>query len=126
MESVNLIAIRFREIMRIINHSFSGTGVDMPIVIHHSVFSLILFCGLILAATGIAIIIITLLSYRKAERWSWWCLLFLGILPLFGSFIFNGIVHGFGPIELGSLILFILAITIPARTIFSKKAGYLV
>jgi len=99
----------------------NGTGVDPPIVIHHSVFSLILFCGFCLAATGVAIIIITLASYRKAERWSWLCLLLLGIVPLWGGFIFQRLVLGFYPIELESWILFILAIAIPARAILSKK-----
>ena len=43
MESVILVGIRarFNEIMRIVNRAFTGTGVDAPILIHHSVFSLI-------------------------------------------------------------------------------------
>jgi len=122
MESVILVAIRsrFNEIMRIVSHAFSGTGVNPPIAIHHSVFSLILCCSFSLAATGVAIIIITLSSYRKAERWSWWCLLLLGGLPLFGITL----LYGFDPITKGSWILFVLAIAIPARAILSKKVEY--
>lgn len=29
--------------------------------------------GVYLATTGLAIIFITLASYRKAHNWSWWC-----------------------------------------------------
>jgi len=126
MESVILVAIRtrFNEIMKIVDQAFNYTGVVPPIAIHHSVFSLILGYGFCLAATGVAIIIVTLAGYRKAERWSWWCLLLLGIMPLFGCFLFNRIVHGFDPIELGSWILFVLAITIPAKAILSRRLGY--
>ena len=124
MESVIIVGVRsrFNEIMRIVDHAFTGTGVMAPIAIHHSVFGLILYCGFILATTGVAIIIITLASYRKAERWSWWCLLFVGAIPL----LCNTLFFESGPIALGEWILFVLAIAIPARTILSKKAGYLV
>ena len=119
MESVILVAIRsrFNEIMRIVDHAFSGTGVFPPIAIHHSVFSLILCCGFSLAATGVAIIIITLTSYRKADRWSWWCLFVVGIMPLLGCTI----LHGIDPITLGGWVLFIPAIAIPAKAILGKK-----
>ena len=69
--------------------------------------------GLTLAATAAAIIWISLGSYRKAERWSWWCLLVVGILPLLGC----GLVPQMDtPTLVGCIIgwvLFFLALVIP-------------
>ena len=124
MESVLLVAIRtrFNEIMKIVDQAFNNTGVFPPIAIHHSVFSLILGYGFGLAATGIAIIIITLASYRKAERWSWWCLLLMGIISLLANTIFLGP----NSVTFWGWILFIIAIAIPARTILSKKESIII
>ena len=73
--------------------------------------------GINLAATGAAIIGMTLVSYKKAERWSWWCLFVVGIMPLLGCTI----LHGIDPITLGGWVLFIPAIAIPAKAILGKK-----
>jgi len=75
--------------------------------------------GLTLAATAVAIIGITLGSYRKAEKWSWWCLLGVGIMPLLGCTI----LYGIDPITLGGWVLFILAIAIPAKAILGQKSS---
>jgi len=71
--------------------------------------------GILLATTAAAIIGITLGSYRKAERWSWWCLLVVGIMPLLSCTIEVFTLVGW--------VLFILAIVIPARAILGKKAA---
>lgn len=72
--------------------------------------------GVNLGATGVAIIGMALVSYRKAEKWSWWILLIVGIMPLLGCTI----VHGMDPITLGGWVLFILAIVIPAKAILTQ------
>ena len=70
-----------------------------------------------LATTGVAIIGITLGSYRKAEKWSWWCLLVVGLVP----FLDYTILHGLNPVLLVGWILFILGLAIPAKAILGKK-----
>lgn len=72
--------------------------------------------GVYLATTAVAIIGITLGSYKKAEKWSWWCLLIIGIAPL----LCCTLLHGFDPWTLVGWILFILAIIIPAKAILAK------
>jgi len=71
-----------------------------------------------LATTGAAIIGITLGSYRKAEKWSWWCLLVVGLVPLVGYTISYGIEPG----VLVGWVLFILALVIPAKAILGKNS----
>jgi len=74
--------------------------------------------GVNLATTGIAIIFITLASYKKAQKWSWWGLLVIGIAPLLSC----SILHGINVWAIIGWIIFILAIVIPARAILGKKS----
>ena len=74
--------------------------------------------GVNLATIGIAIIFITLTSYKKAHKWSWWCLLVIGIAPLLSC----SILHGIDVWTTIGWVIFILAIVIPAKTILGKKA----
>lgn len=73
--------------------------------------------GVNLAASGRAITGIALISYRKAETWSWWTLLVVGIMPLAAC----SILHGLDPITIGGWILFILAIAIPAAFLLEDQ-----
>ena len=70
------------------------------------------------ATIGVAIIGISLGSYRKAEKWSWWTLLAIGLMPL----LYCTIAHGLMPGNIVDWILFILAIAIPAKAIVGKKS----
>jgi hypothetical protein len=92
-----------------------------------------IFAGIMLAATGqkdldvgilfvlnaVAIIGITLGSYRKAEKWSWWCLLIIGLTPP----LYCLIAHGINAWNIVGLVLFIPAIVIPAVAILGKKTA---
>lgn len=71
--------------------------------------------GINLATTGVAVIGITLGSYRKAEKWSWWCLLLVGLVPFLG--------YELNPVLLVGWILFILGLVIPAKAILGKKSA---
>ena len=64
-----------------------------------------------------AIIGITLGSYRKAEKWAWWCLLVVGLLPLLTCTV----LHGMMAWVIIGWILFIPAIVVPAKVILAPK-----
>jgi len=74
--------------------------------------------GTLFATIGVATVGISLGSYRKAEKWSWWTLLAIGLMPL----LYCTIAHGLMPGNIGDWVLFILAIAIPARAILGKKS----
>jgi len=74
--------------------------------------------GIYGATIGAAIIGITLGSYRKAEKWSWWCLLVVGLVPPLNCTI----LHGVSPGVVVDWILFVPAIAFPAKAILSKKS----
>ena len=74
--------------------------------------------GVYLATTGIAIVFITLASYKKAQKWSWWCLLLIGMIPLLPCSILLGINVWTAIVWM----LFIFAISIPAIAILGKKS----
>jgi hypothetical protein len=76
------------------------------------------FGSIDMATTGAAIIGITLGSYRKAEKWSWWCLLVVGLAGLVGSTMSFGLQPG----VLVGWVLFILALAIPAKAILGQKS----
>lgn len=74
--------------------------------------------GIYGATIGVAIIGITLGSYRKGEKWSWWCLLVVGLVPHLNCTI----LHGMPPGVVVGWILFIPALAIPAKAILGKKS----
>jgi len=74
--------------------------------------------SILFATIGIAIIGISLGSYRKAEKWSWWTLLATGLIPLLYCTIAHGLMAG----NIVDWILFIPAIIIPAKAILGKKS----
>jgi hypothetical protein len=71
------------------------------------------------ATTGVAMIGISLGSYRKAEKWAWWSLLVVGLAPALACII----LHGISLPVLAGLILVILALAIPAKSILGKKSA---
>ena len=72
-----------------------------------------------LGTTGIAIIGITLGSYRKGEKWSWWLLLVIGLIP----FLDWTFLHELNPILIIGWVIFILGLAIPAKAILGKKSN---
>jgi len=74
--------------------------------------------SVLLGTTGAAIIGLTLGAYRKAEKWSWWTLLVVGVAPVLSCTI----IHGMVPWAVVGWILSILALAIPAKAILGKKS----
>ena len=60
--------------------------------------------------------ILALTAYKKAEKWSWWCMLFIGILPLISGMLWNathpGVIVGW--------VIFLLGLFIPVKVFFGK------
>jgi len=73
--------------------------------------------GVYLATTGIAIVFVTVAGYKKAQKWSWWCLLIIGMVPLLPCTILNGI----NVWTAVGWVLFLLGILLPARAVLCKK-----
>ncbi|MEW6455168.1 MAG: hypothetical protein AB1410_00440 [Acidobacteriota bacterium] len=74
-------------------------------------------------STVVAGFFVLLTSFKKGEKWSWFCLLFVSLIAWVNSLIFG--IFGKDPIsitmDLVGLILFIIGIVIPAKTILGKK-----
>jgi len=81
------------------------------------------WAGVIFLAVGAAVCSMSLRPYRKGERWSWYSLLIVGIVPLIGTISFDwrlGEMTGVG-LGLIYLILLVIALMLPAKIILSKK-----
>jgi len=77
--------------------------------------------GMILATNAVAIIGISLVPYRKGEKWSWWVLLIIGVVPLLGwSFELQEATQIVGATV--GWILLVLGLAIPVKAILGKKS----
>ena len=65
----------------------------------------------------IAILFITLNSFKKGEAWAWWCLLLIGGIPP----LYCTVVHGLNSWVIISWVLFLPAIVIPSGAFLRKK-----
>ena len=72
--------------------------------------------ALVFLANGIAIIFIVLYSYKKAEKWSWWCLFLIGLLPLAAGTLWEATNPGL----LIGWVIFLLGMFIPIKAFFGK------
>ena len=71
---------------------------------------------LVFFSNAIAIILISLTSYKKGEKWSWYCLLLIGALPLVAGALWNA-TH---PSVIVGWIIFLLGLLIPIKVFFKK------
>ncbi len=84
------------------------------------------FLGAHLLSIAALVIGITLVAYRKAEKWSWYTLLISGIIGWGGALTYHTII-GIPEALIGSLlviigtVLFVIAIALPAKAILSKQ-----
>jgi len=85
------------------------------------------FVGANVLSAAALVIGITLTSYRKGARWSWYTLLVSGIIG-WGSCLTFHVTIGIrealmsGLISIMGTIIFIVAIVIPAKAILTKKS----
>ena len=79
--------------------------------------------GCVAVLVGVFKIFIALYPYRKAETWSWWTALTIGVIAYSFILPYGIIVGDIGTlfINIVALVLFLVAIVLPARAMLSKK-----
>ena len=74
--------------------------------------------GLVFLANAVAIIFIAMMAYKQAEKWSWWCMLFIGAFPLLAGTMEWDLIN---PWIIIGWVLLILGLFIPIKDFFGKK-----
>ena len=84
------------------------------------------FEGLYMLSTALIFCVLSLIPYRKGERWAWYTLLVIGGLTVFGQIIliYIGVAGAISPSYLLPLatilsILWIVGLALPAREVLS-------
>jgi hypothetical protein len=82
------------------------------------------FGGLYLLATGLSLVAISLIPYRRGEKWAWYTQLIIGGLTLIGQFIIIYISSAilpsyYLPLSIILIILWLVGIVLPVKEIFS-------
>ncbi|TKJ46347.1 hypothetical protein CEE34_09025 [Candidatus Aerophobetes bacterium Ae_b3a] len=77
--------------------------------------------GCMVLLVGIFTVFVALYPYRKAEAWSWWAALIVGVTTWGYMLLYTLIIGEIGPLVLGA-ILFLIAIVLPAKTMLSKSS----
>jgi len=79
--------------------------------------------GCMALLVGVFKIFIASYPYRKAEAWSWWTALTIGLIAYSFILPYGIIVGDIGSlfINIVALVLFLVAIVLPARAMLSKK-----
>ena len=79
--------------------------------------------GLILLFATLLLCVITLIPYRKGEKWSWYALLVIGGIYVFGVLILTYIgMTSHAPVTIIMALLWIVGIVLPAKEILSKSS----
>ena len=77
------------------------------------------FFGLGLLSAGLFVCVVSLIPYRKGEKWAWYTMLLIG-----GVFMSSYLVvlwtYGLEPFPLIFVILWILGLALPAKEILGK------
>ena len=76
--------------------------------------------GVSTLAIAALVITITLFAYRKGQKWSWYSLLAGGIIYWVGFLIFEIVAGGPIPWVIAGLVLLIIALAVPAKTILTQ------
>ena len=76
--------------------------------------------GIAQLAIGVLILLVTIFAYRKGQKWSWYSLLAGGIIYWVGFLIFEIISGGPLPWALAGLVLLIIALAVPAKSILTQ------
>jgi len=79
--------------------------------------------GLVILFFSLLWIVISLIPYRKGEKWAWYAMLVIGGFTVFGSFVLSYIGEtSQAPVFLIFVILWIVALALPAKEILGKPS----
>jgi len=79
--------------------------------------------GLVMLLASLLLCVITLIPYRKGEKWSWYALLVIGGIYVFGVLILTYIgMTSHAPVTIIMALLWIVGIVLPAKEILSKTS----
>ena len=79
--------------------------------------------GLVMLLATLLLCVITLIPYRKGEKWSWYALLVIGGIYVFGVLILTYIgMTSHAPVTIIMALLWIVGIVLPAKEILSKTS----
>ena len=70
--------------------------------------------GFIFLANAVAIIFIAMNAYKKAEKWSWWCMLLIGALPLISGTLWEA-AH---PAVIAGWVVLLVGLFLPIKAFF--------
>jgi hypothetical protein len=87
------------------------------------------FEGLYMLSTALFFCVISLIPYRKGEKWAWYAMLVIGGLAIFGqlTLIYIGVARVVSasyllPLAIVIVILWIIGLALPAKEILSKTS----
>ena len=85
--------------------------------------NLIQIVGLYLLIAALSICFISILPYRKGEKWAWYAVLVLGgTFMIGGAILFITTYSVLGILDITLLILWIIGLALPAKEILSKPS----
>jgi uncharacterized membrane protein YfcA len=85
--------------------------------------NLIQLVGLYLVTTAIAVCILSLVPYRRGERWAWYAVLILGSTVLIGGLVLFIITFSIPPsfLDILLVLLLIVGLVLPVKEFFSQR-----
>ena len=79
--------------------------------------------GLVGLFASLLFFVITLIPYRKGEKWAWYAMLVIGGIYMFGVLIFTYIgMTSHAPVSIVMVLLWIVGVALPAKEILSKPS----
>lgn len=79
--------------------------------------------GLVMLFASLLVCVTALIPYRKGEKWSWYAMLVIGGIYVFGALIFTYIgMTSHAPVTILMVILWIIGLALPAKEILGKPS----
>jgi len=79
--------------------------------------------GIAQLTIGVLVVLVALFAYRRGQKWSWYSLLAGGIIYWVGFLIHEIIAGGPLPWVIAGLVLLIIALAVPAKSILAQKSS---
>ena len=70
--------------------------------------------SLVFLSNAVAVVFIAWTAYKKAEKWSWWCMLLIGALPLISGTLWEA-AH---PAVIAGWVVLLVGLFLPIKAFF--------